>query len=1535
LAQILFGRGGTADGAMLLAEDLLADDSPLLEPKEHPAAAATASGSGQTTEPSPLSLPAAPLGEEPLPSVGRHPAAADALEDATATSGMAAAEAAPEVLSVTFEKAGSLGIEFERLAAPFMVEKVHDGGLAVGTGLEPGHRLITVCGEAVDSLPWEDLKDLLQKRPCVATFRKEPDREQAGTGALLSGLAGGLSWLGSSAQSVAQQGLDLGGKVSSTGLDIGSKVGTVGLGLGSKVGNVGLDLSSKVGTAGLDISNKMTNSFYSGLLGTMQETFSAADTPSEAASPPAEADKAAESGAQASPPSAVDALAQAAPGGDPPDSGGDKPEALPPVASAVGLQATPPAAATEESAPEVTTAAAAAQAETNTAEASVASHVAVDARGCKGEDDPGGTGEGIAEGWVDVSAEVTLSDPASSPIGVAAANPTAATIAALDSTTLAAIDSASTALPSAAVEAVPEVAAASQSTLTSAVPQSPAAAAAAPSVPDPASAPTSAAGVTQTLSNGAGGDGNAEAEAGRVAALATTMTNGTSAAPPTPLTTEATDATPDATAAGPPATAAGLLDDLDDGWGFAGGEAAVAAGGADSTAMSLAKAPALAAASPAPESEAPGSTALESAAPAVVTTPVSAVAPSATSTAEADGGLHGGGPSAAGDGPPADVAAPAVAGLLDDLDGWGITSEPFAPAVAMIDSTPAAAPASQAAVTPASPVAAAPASPVAAAPASPVTSIEQVSVAEKKLSAPGIEAGVQPAAPPAAPAVEAGPSEEQLRLVARVRELEAALSEAEADRKSVQESSDRLSAQLQVSAAESARLSTELQSAKEKCTSLGASLQEKGDEVNRLEAARKIAMADSDARAQAHEDDTRSAMAAAEKRLREELTSDFEARLTRLARQHEEAMGREKEAWDARRKEEAQALEASLEAARKLREEEGAVAKKELEQLKFAICEKDKQLAEKVDAVSSKEEEVRSLLKQLAAVPVAGGGAGAQAAAAPEEPAKADTSGEESATATTFEVMFALEGPLGLQFRQLSAPYVVQEVHANRVASGLGISAGDELVMVAEESVTEAPWEALVQRLSKRPVVARFRRYPRQQGEQQEGSFISSVGSSLLTTAAAWRPGAGGAAGGGAEASAGAERLQAEVERLGTFLRARDAEIAELRGQLRQREEALRLLEGGDAAAVDTVRLAQEKEALAQQLQQLQLQLGEAQRLGEECRGERDSLNQRCLEEARQKEEFRQQAAALTERCNSLMTQFESLRATCQSLSLDSQQKAALEGQVQELARMNAHWQQAHQSLTSESEALRQKAAEVHQLQAEMAQLRQYEQAYRVLEGRLQEAENRLQTAGTDSSRFEQERLADQMLIRRLQEQIDAVQETGESEAGHLEGELLEQSRECASLRRETEELRKRIEDLLSIQQECQEAASTGRLLRDENISLKQQLATAEQEQTKLNSVVERCLEKMEKDGRERPHLVDKRMVTQMVAAYLEQRDNPRQQQEILARMADLLGFTTAEREQVGLSQRRRTLLEQQEATGLADLTDRFVDFLFEESEGV
>eukprot|EP00747_Dinoflagellata_sp_TGD_P095931 gnl/TRDRNA2_/TRDRNA2_166667_c2_seq1.p1 gnl/TRDRNA2_/TRDRNA2_166667_c2~~gnl/TRDRNA2_/TRDRNA2_166667_c2_seq1.p1 ORF type:complete len:618 (+),score=186.22 gnl/TRDRNA2_/TRDRNA2_166667_c2_seq1:1-1854(+) len=615
---------------------------------------------------------------------------------------------------------------------------------------------------------------------------------------------------------------------------------------------------------------------------------------------------------------------------------------------------------------------------------------------------------------------------------------------------------------------------------------------------------------------------------------------------------------------------------------------------------------------------------------------------------------------------------------------------------------------------------------------------------------------------------------------------------------------------------------------------------------------------------------------------------------------------------------------------RQLHEQESAAARGQVEQARFALSEKDRQLQEKVEALVQKEEETKSLLRQLA-----------NTSNLQEEAAATAKPEAETSAVTTFEVMFALEGSLGLEFEKLAAPYVVAQVHENKVATGLGILQGDELIAVADKPVTESPWNELVQFLQPRPVVARFSRDPAKLAARtaaQEGGglissvtgSVSSVGGSLLSAAKSVVPGKPGSGGDG-EADA---RLKAEVERLGTLLKARDHEIEGLNGKVKQQDEALRLLESSEPGRADVSQLAQERESLSQQLLQLQERHTAAEKLAEQLQTERDLAGSRWAEEVQQKEEYRQQAHGLNERCNSLMLQFESLRTTCQNLSLDAQQKAAMEKQVQELTQVNAQWQQAHQNATQETDNLKQQANEMQHLLSEVAQLRTYQHACQRLEERLNEAEATIARSADEMMRLQEAHMADQNTIQRLQMAMENEQESGETFSGHLEGELLERSRECLTLRRELDEQRRRADEPLQRRESWQEAMEESSRLKSENADLKSGLETAQKEKEQLNGIVERCVEKLEKESRERPHLVDKRMVTQMLAAYLEQRDNPRQAEEIMNKMADLLGFMSAEREQVGLSHKRRGLSDQQEAAGLDDLADHFVDFLFEESEG-
>jgi len=280
-------------------------------------------------------------------------------------------------------------------------------------------------------------------------------------------------------------------------------------------------------------------------------------------------------------------------------------------------------------------------------------------------------------------------------------------------------------------------------------------------------------------------------------------------------------------------------------------------------------------------------------------------------------------------------------------------------------------------------------------------------------------------------------------------------------------------------------------------------------------------------------------------------------------------------------------------------------------------------------------------------------------------------------------------------------------------------------------------------------------------------------------------------------------------------------------------------------------------------------------------------------------------------------------------------QQMSLEQQVHELTQMNAQWQQAHYHLSQEVELLRHRTMEFDQLKAEVLQLRSGRYEVGRLQDQVRDAETAMQEAQLEAAKLREASESHRGTIQRLQSALESLGDSGEARCDDLEVQLLESQREVSSLRRELEEQRRRAEELRMSQQASAEATELGERCQRENESLKEQLAAALREKEQLSGIVERCVEKLEKESRERPHLIDKRMATQMIAAYLEQRENPKEQQEILAKMADLLGFTAAEREQVGLVQRRRRINpDAEEPSDFNDLTDRFVEFLYEESEG-
>merc|ERR1719329_753202 len=140
--------------------------------------------------------------------------------------------------------------------------------------------------------------------------------------------------------------------------------------------------------------------------------------------------------------------------------------------------------------------------------------------------------------------------------------------------------------------------------------------------------------------------------------------------------------------------------------------------------------------------------------------------------------------------------------------------------------------------------------------------------------------------------------------------------------------------------------------------------------------------------------------------------------------------------------------------------------------------------------------------------------------------------------------------------------------------------------------------------------------------------------------------------------------------------------------------------------------------------------------------------------------------------------------------------------------------------------------------------------------------------------------------VRMLKDVIGSLQLTGEDLTA------LSGSEDPSSLRREMQERRWRGEELRRCLDGWQEASEA-------TTSFLKAHAEALKEKDEMSRLVEGCVEKLEKETRERPHLCDKRLVMQMLATYLEQQGNPRQQLEICSKMADVLGFSMSERQQV------------------------------------
>ncbi|CAE7943965.1 unnamed protein product [Symbiodinium sp. KB8] len=411
------------------------------------------------------------------------------------------------------------------------------------------------------------------------------------------------------------------------------------------------------------------------------------------------------------------------------------------------------------------------------------------------------------------------------------------------------------------------------------------------------------------------------------------------------------------------------------------------------------------------------------------------------------------------------------------------------------------------------------------------------------------------------------------------------------------------------------------------------------------------------------------------------------------------------------------------------------------------------------------------------------------------------------------------------------------------------------------------------------------------------------------------------------------------------------SQAGQLESALRERDEAQQKLQELLQKSQETDQVADASRALSTENENLRQELAQSKQATTETEARLQEVTQQLHQFGQAITHFQSQhqadAATIQRLQGDLASTQEAGATQAGQLELALRERNDANQRLQEVLQRSQETSQVAHAGSTENERLRQELAQSREelmrcvaklqdgerLQLEIRRLLPFEEASKELETRLREAELQLEQRSQAMTELQRQHAADAASIQRLQGDLLSIQETGESQAGQLESALLERNKECATLRRERNEAQQKLQEVLQRSQENLQVADAGRALSTENERLQQELAQSREELKSLNSVVERCVAKMEAESRERPFLVDKRMVTQMLAAYLEQRENPGPQLEILNKMADLLGFTSAEREQVGLSQKRKTPLQMQEPQGLADLTDRFVDFLMEESE--
>jgi len=469
-----------------------------------------------------------------------------------------------------------------------------------------------------------------------------------------------------------------------------------------------------------------------------------------------------------------------------------------------------------------------------------------------------------------------------------------------------------------------------------------------------------------------------------------------------------------------------------------------------------------------------------------------------------------------------------------------------------------------------------------------------------------------------------------------------------------------------------------------------------------------------------------------------------------------------------------------------------------------------------------------------------------------------------------YDVTFALAGPLGIQFNDNAKdPYTVQKIHPNCVASDLNIDVGDILIRLNNEPVPRA-WNDFVAKVSKRPVVATFFRAQEEEehheAEQKKGLF----GGFKLKT-----PVIGG--------HKNSEEMQELSKKCEDLKQERDNALA----MLRSTEKVLDTMGADGPEGLVTKALEESK-----RLEMLEQEKKQAERL------HMDELQ-------RQNDKY-----------GSLLQQFDALQDTAAALkneagrnsklAIDLQKAEEVNTQLKDkLAEKKSHQKESRSHASDDSavskDFKRRNEDLEKQLRSTHAKLEEAQQAYHDQHSQIEQLENMIETLEADVHNTDgasgAELLGALSDNRQLQRKVD---------------ELEKEKASTTKLRRERDERYSEMEMNFNMSRNHLEKMAS------EVDRMKAELVNAQE-------VSHQAIYKLRKDMEDRPFLVDKRMCVQMLVAYL---NAPKSSNiEILQRMADSLGFTKEERQQLGLERGVFGSGEEGGRSG-SQLATGFMDFL-------